>query len=164
MRITSNTKYADFEQYEYALTEEGAQVLMAQAEEMYGQCSELTIDEFWGLIGRDYSLLGDMSEPSVLQVYWCKRFAQFCEQFAKACERLKLEPTETEKQAQTGCMPMSPQESMLTFVRSYFGLHSFYEAGKIRIGEYLLARKDAYNDARAKRNYANIQQAKLKHK
>lgn len=162
MRVTSNTRYADFEPCEYAVTDEGRELLMAQAEDMYGRCVELTIDEFWGLASGDYSKLGDMSNPSVLQVYWAKRFEQFCEQFTKTIERLHIEPREDEKRAQAGNLKMSPQESMLLFTRSYFGLHSFYDAGKITIGEYLLARKDAYNDVKTKRAYADIQNAKLK--
>lgn len=164
MRVTSNTKYADFEQYEYAVTEEGTKVLMEQAEQLYGHCNELTIDQFWGLMSGDFSILGDISDPSVLQVYWCKRFTQFCEQFTQVCRRLKLEPRDDEAKAQKGCVEISPMEGMLIFTREYFGLHSFSEAGQRTLGEYVTARKDKYNEARTRRNFEDIQKAKFKKK
>lgn len=164
MKITSNTKYADFAQYEFALTEDSTKALMEQAEQLYGHCNELTIDQFWGLMGGDYSILGDLSNPSVLQVYWSRRFKEYCEQFTQICERLKLEPREDEQKAQKGCIEMTPMEGMLIFVRSYFNLPSFAEAGKRTLGEYIVARKDKYNEARTQRNFEDIQRAKFKKK
>ena len=53
---------------------------------------------------------------------------------------------------------------MLVFVREYFGLPSFFEAGKRTIGEYLTARKDKYNEQRIRKNIEDKQRAQLKRK
>ena len=161
MIITDNTKYADFAPFEEVITQASIQDIKGAAERKFKNCYELTIDEFFGVCGGDYSLLGDLTEPTVLQVYWLKRFADFGDELAKACERLKIEPTPEQAQANNGCVPMTAQESMLCFTREYFGLPSFYAAGERTMGEYLTARKDKYNEARQRRNFEEIQKRKL---
>lgn len=145
MKVTERTKYAEFAQYADVLRDESTAALKRAAESKFKPCSAMTINEFWGVITGNYELLGDMTEPSVLQVYWLKRFADFCDEFAKTMERLAIKNPEMEN-LQANCVKMSPQESMLLFVREYFGLRSFYEAGEVTIGEYVLARKDRFND------------------
>lgn len=163
MTITSKTLYADFEQYESVLTEESVQELKQAAQDYFKPCHLLTIDEFWGLLRKDFQLLGDMKNPTVLQVYWCKAWAAFLEQFTKTCE--KLSPKDPEADAiQSGCVQMQPQENMLIFVREYFGLKSFTEAGRVTIGEYVLARKDHYNQNKMRKNYEALQLKKIKNK
>ena len=163
MRVTNNTPYATFQPYEGIITPESARELKAAAEAQYRNCYTLTIDEFFGIMSGDYSLLGDMKEPSVLQVYWLKRFADFCEEFTQACASLSIKDPAHEH-LRDGCVKMQPQEAMLIFTREYFGLPSFYEAGKRTLGEYLTARKDRFNDAVFRRNNEAEQKRKFKHK
>ena len=163
MTITDATKYADFEPFEAALTQGCIQDIKAAAERKFKNCYELTIDEFFGIIAGDYSLLGNMAEPTVLQVYWLKRFADFADEFGKICERLQIKDHKREAM-HNGCVKMTPQESVLIFVRSYFGLPSFFEAGKRTIGEYVTARKDKYNEQRTQRNFEEYQKKQLQTK
>lgn len=164
MQVTSKTKYSEFMQYEYAVTPESVRVLMEQAEQYFVRCNELTIEQFFGIVDGNYEILGDVSDPTVLQAFWIKRFAEYCEQFGKACERMTLKSQEDETKLQSGCVQLSPLESMLIFTRAYFGLRSFDEAAQRTLGEYLTARKDRYNAACVQRNYENIQRQKLKKK
>ena len=161
MRITSSTPYSQLQPYESILTAESVQELKAAAEAHFKSCYDLTIDEFFGVIGGNLSLLGDMSRPSVLQVYWTKRFADFCEEFTRACERMTIKDP-TQEHLHEGCLKIEPQEAMLIFTREYFGLRSFFEAGERTIGEYLTARKDRYNEAVFRRNSEAEQKRKLK--
>ena len=163
MKITSKTKYADFEPYEPFLTGESVAELKAAAERSIRFCHTLTLDEFWGLLAGDYSLLGDLSSPSVYQVYWAKRFKDFVEEFTQSCNALSMKDPENDGM-DAGCVKIEPQENMLIFVREYFGLHSFVEAGERTIGEYILARKDAFNKWRTRKNIEKKQLAKLKKK
>ena len=164
MVVTSETKYADFRDVEQFIDEASKIELQKAAEKAYKVCTELTLDEFWGVINGDYSLLGDLDDPSVLQVYWLKRFGKFVDEFGEECKRTQLEPTADQRQASTGTLPLSPVEAMLIFTRSYFGLHSFADCGHITIGEYLTARKDHYNDAVTQRNFQKMQHDKIKKK
>lgn len=162
MIVTPETLYTEFQPVEDCVDEASKTDLMKAAERAYKACNELTLDEFWGVMNGDYSLLGNLDEPKVLQVYWLKRFAQFVDEFGNECKRTQLEPTPEQRQASQGTLEMLPVESMLVFVRQYFGLHSFADCGRITIGEYLTARKDHYNDALIQRNYEKIQREKLK--
>lgn len=163
MKVTSKTKYKDFAQYEPFLTDESVAELKVAAEKGIRFCHTLTLDEFFGLIEGDYSVLGDISEPSVLQVYWLKRFVEFQEEVVKSCEALSIKDPEMEGM-DSGCVTMTAQEQVLLFVREYFGLTSFSEVGKRTIGEYVLARKDAFNKWKIRKNYEKKQLAKIKKK
>lgn len=167
MKVTSNTLYADFAQYEDVLTEESKADLLRAAEEYYKPCHMLTLDEFWGLTAGNYELIGvkgtDESKITVLQYYWVQRFKSFVEEFAKSCERLNMKDKDSDAISK-GCVKMQPQENMLIFAREYFGLKSFKDAGLITIGEYILARKDRYNTWLMKKNSEQLQIAALKNK
>lgn len=163
MKVTPDTIYNEyFAELEQVLKPESAQALKEAAEQAYKPCHMLTIDEFWGCLSRDYSILGDLSEPTVLQVYWLKRFAEFADELAKTCERLTIK--ENDESTIMSGIKTSPQETMLLFVRNYFGLGSFEEAGKRTIGEYVLARKDAYNKRIVQRNQEALMARKYKKK
>ena len=162
MRITSNTLYRDFEVFEQAITQESMQDLKAAAERKFGNCYNLTIDEFFGVVGGNCSILGDgLNNPTVLQVYWLKRFKDFSEELLHICERLTIKDPSREH-LQNGCVKLEPMESVLIFTRDYFGLPSFMEAGKRTMGEYITARKDKYNEARMQRNAEEETRRKLK--
>ena len=147
--------------YEGVLTTKSEDELKRSAEQVFKPVHTLTINEFFGVVNGDYSVLGDMSDPTVLQVYWLKRFAEYVETFADICKRTRVEPTAEQQQAAKGCVQIEPAEGMLIFVRSYFGLHSFREAGEITMNEYVMARKDTYNNALIRRNMEKIQMCKL---
>lgn len=160
MKVTSKTKYSDFAQYEPFLTDESKSDLKKAAERHIILCHTLTLDEFFGLLNGDFSLLGDLQEPTVLQVFWLTRFKEFCDEFTRSCEALTIKDPEAVG-IDNGCITISPQESALLFTREYFGLGSFEDAGKRTIGEYILARKDAFNKWVMRKNNEKKQLAKI---
>lgn len=167
MEVRSSTLYSEFAPFEEYATQESLQALKAAAEQKFGNCYGLTVDEFWGIANGDFSYIGitpEMreNEPTVYQVYWIKRFNDFTQEIANACKRMTIKPTPEQEQATNGCVKIEPMEQMLIFVRSYFGLPSFKAAGLITMGEYITARKDDYNQRRTQRNWEDIQRRKLK--
>ena len=162
MDVTSKTLYKDFAIYEPFIDDEQDKRLKEKAEEIYGNCYNLTLDEFWGVVNGNYELLGDTTNPTVLQVYWIKRFEEFTGELEQLHKRIVIEPTPEQKQAGAGCIKFRPMEAMLLFCRTYFGLHNFGDAGKITIGEYVLAAKDDYNKRRQDSNWNAIQRQKFK--
>ena len=167
MEVTSKTLYSEFAPFEQFATQESLQELKRAAEQLYGNCYGLTVDEFWGIVNGDFSYIGITpetreSEPTVYQVYWIKRFNDFTQEIANACKRMTIKATPEQEQAANGCVKIEPMEQMLIFVRSYFGLPSFKAAGLITMGEYITARKDDYNQKRTQRNWEDIQRRKLK--
>lgn len=165
MEITEATKYTEFEPVEKYVTEQTKKGLFESAEKMYGKMYDLEFGEFWECSHENFDeILGDMSEPTVLQVYWKKRFVMFVEEFAKQLKSMVLPQTAEEVRAAEGLLKVEWDEAILVFVCEYFGLHSFKEAERITMGEILIAKRATYNRDKFQRSLAKIQTAKLNKK
>ena len=88
MRITDRTLYATIEPLEKYFRKEMTAELKQAAEVKYGAMYDLEFATFWACAGGDFSHLGDMRNPTVLQVYWVKRFGEFVEEYTKALKGL----------------------------------------------------------------------------
>ena len=162
MQITEATKYAEFEPVEKYVTKKMVRGLFESAEEKFGKMYDLEFGTFWQCSNDNFEeVLGNMSEPTVLQVYWKKRFEKFVEEFAATLKAMTLTQTAEEIQAAEGLLKISWDEAILVFVRDYFGLHSFKDAERITMGEILIAKRATYNREKFQRKLAKIQTAKL---
>ena len=164
MRITDRTLYATIEPIEKYFRPEFATELKRCAEAKYGAMYDLEFATFWACAGGDFSHLGDMKNPTVLQVYWVKRFKDFVEEFTKALKNLTLQPTADERKASDGLLEVTWGEGVLVFLQQWFGLKSYKEAEKITVGELLIAKRAQYNQDLFRRRLANIQTAKIRKK
>ena len=165
MQITEATKYTEFEPFEKYVTKKTEQGLFESAEEKFGKMYDLEFGTFWQCSNDNFEdVLGNMSEPTVLQVYWKKRFEKFVEEFAATLKAMTLTQTAEEIQAAEGLLKISWDEAILVFVRDYFGLHSFKDAERITMGEILIAKRATYNREKFQRKLAKIQTAKLRKK
>lgn len=165
MLITEKTKYEDFQAVERYVSKSSIQGIYEAAEQKFGKMYNLEFGSFWECANGNYSeVLGDISEPTVLQVYWKKRFEKFIEEFAAQLKSMILPQTSEEIQAAEGLLKIGWDEGMLVFVREFFGLHSFKEAERITIGEILIAKRAAYNRDKFQRKLSKIQTEKLRKK
>lgn len=164
MRITDRTPYALIVQHEKYFTPESVAKLKAAAERKYGAMQDLEFGTFYNCTNGDFSHLGDMRRPTVLQVYWMLRFKDFVDEFAKAVKRLQIRQTADEIKASEGLLEVSWGEAILDFLQSKFNLHSYQEAEKITIGELLIAKRAAYNVETYRRKLSQIQTAKFRKK
>lgn len=164
MRITERTKYAKIAHIEKYFTAQTIDGLKSAAEAKYGAMYDLPFGTFWACQNGDFSHLGDLSNPTVLQIYWCKRFADFATDYAKQLQACTLPPTADETAANNGLLPVSFGEAMLVFMQSFFGLRSFKEAEQITTGELLIAKRAQFNRDKFQRNFAAIQRKKIKTK
>ena len=165
MRITDKTQYQTLAPVEKYLTKNAVQELKQAAEKRFGSMYELTFAQFYECTnGNTSEILGDVQQPTVLQVYWKKRFDEFVEEFAKQLKKQTLSQTTDEVQAAQGLLKVDWAEGLLVFLQSYFKTSSFKEAEKITIGEILIAKRAQYNQDLFKRKLAAIQTAKLKKK
>ena len=161
MQITEKTKYRDIKQFEPCFSEETISAIKEQAERMYGGMYDLTFEIFWACSNGDFSILGDVSDPTVFQVYWLKQFEQFAKDFAEALKKYTLKPTSDEEMASANLIRTTWGENILVFLQQYFGLKSFKEAEKITTGEILIAKRSKYNCDKFQREMAKIQMQKL---
>lgn len=164
MRITERTLYATIEPLEKYFRAEMVKDLERCAEAKYGAMYDLEFATFWACAGGDFSHLGDMRNPTVLQVYWVKRFNKFFEEITQALKSLTLNPTADESKAGQGLLRVTWGECILVFLQQWFGLKSYKEAEKITMGELLIAKRAKYNQDLFRRHLTNIQTAKLKRK
>lgn len=165
MRISARTQYRTFREYEQFLTDESAELLKREAEKHFRGMYDLTFAEFYACSNGDFGeILGNTEQPTVLQVYWCKRFADFAKELAAELKRMTITPTGDEQRASAGLLKVDWGEAILVFLQKYFGLKSFKEAEQITIGELLIAKRAQYNADKFQREIVRIQTQKLKSK
>lgn len=161
MRIDERTTYAEYLAAEPYIKESDRMRVGALACKKFGEYYALDFDTFFGLLSGDWSLLGDLHQNTALQVVWAKEFEAFVTEFAEKIKRLTIAPTEKQERARIGTYNFDYKTSVLVFLRNYFGLHSFAEAGRLTVGEYLTARQDEYNRAVMQRNYERMQREEI---
>ena len=162
MLITAKTKYREIAEAEKYFTPQSVEDLKRAAENTYTSMYDLTFAGFHACANGDFSgVLGDMTDPTVLQVYWCKRFADFVKTFADMMQKMQLPQTPEEKRAENGLLQTDWAESVLVFLKDYFGLRSFREAEAITVGEILIAKRARFNEDTYRRNLARIQTQKI---
>lgn len=161
MKIDEDTLYAEYASYVPYISKQDQQRVAQAAQQKYGNYYALDFDTFFGILGGDYSVIGDRTKGTAFQVLWMQGFAQFVETLSKTLEKLTIKPTTRQARAQEGTYAFDFKSNVLLFLRSYFGLHSFKEAGRLTIGEYLTARQDTYNSQLIQRNYERIQREEL---
>lgn len=165
MLITEATKYKDFRNIEKYVSEKSVQSLCAEAEKQFGGMYDLEFGSFWECSNGNFErVLGDLKEPTVLQVYWMKRFEKFVEDFAGQLKALTIAQSTDEQRASVGLLELSWAEATLVFLQNYFGLHNFKDAERITIGEILIAKRAAYNRDKFHRNLAAINNQKMRKK
>lgn len=164
MRITDRTKYALFEPVEKYLTDDAVADLKRAAERKYGSMYDLPFGTFYNCAQSDFSHLGDLTKPTVLQMYWCKRFADFANELANTLQAVTLKPNADEQRAAQGLLKTDWGENMLVFLQQWFGCKSYKEAEKITIGELIIAKRAQYNQDKYRRQLAKIQTDKYKRK
>lgn len=166
MRVTDKTKYLDFAPFVDLVDESSEAELKKAAEARYGDMWTITIDQFGEYAAGDFSRIGVNTDTdfsfwqkvgivlhvykpgmTVLQYYYILRFGDFVGELVKTLDALKVPQDAREKKASERCRQMTFQESILVFVRNYFGLHSFADAGQLTLADFLIAKKDTYNKA-----------------
>lgn len=160
--ITERTRYADIEASEKYYSEAAKAQLTEAAEKRYGTMLGMSFSTFWACCNGDTSHLGDMTHPTVLQVYWLRRFKTFVDEYTQQLNRLQPPELPEATQAAQGTLQVTFGEATLVFLQQHFGLHSYKEAEQITLGELLIAKRTAYNAEIFRRNMAAIQRRKLK--
>ena len=162
MRITERTLYSAVEPIEKYFSQDTVAAIEQTAEKKYGAMYDLPFADFFACANGDFSRLGKMVNPTVLQVYWIKRFRRFVGEFEKAVKAATLKNTADEKRAGDGLLDVSWGEGILIFLQKWFGLKSYKEAEQITMGEILIAKRAQYNQDLFGRNLMKIQTAKMK--
>lgn len=123
---------------------------------------ELTIDEFNTVSSEDYI------KQILKEKYAYKALGKLrtLREQMKLVEKLSsintIEQSAEEKQAANGIQFVSGIERMLIDVTEFFHLHSFAEAEKRTVGEWIVINMHKTSQAKYERNYNKMQEAKQK--
>jgi len=147
------------------MDEESSKRLHDDAIATYGDPWSLALKDFFALSKNDLSYIGvDVAHPfnaTVRQFMWKKAFDECAKMVAAIVQKYQVPMSPEAKQASEQCEKMNFIESTLIFVRNYFGLHSFAEAENIPVSDYIVAKKDHFNNAMFKYALGNIQRQKM---
>ena len=169
MKITARTKWKRLAPIWPLVDKEQQSALMDIAERELGVMWQLKLKDFFGCVYGDFSVINVTKETkdnevTALQYVWCLRFSEFVTQLTELLEKLVIPDTAESKQAQSGLVHLSFEESVYTFCQEYFHLQSFNAADTLTVHEYLLARTGSYNKAMYQRNLAKITERAMKTK
>lgn len=163
MRLASDTKWADFFQFADTMAEGEAQRIgEAAAKARFGDGGffDMTLGDFMRASGGDLTALWTDNGESVFDVYASEAFAAFIESLTDTLRKMTLQPTAEDKAMARGTLEMTFNEDIYYTCRGYFALRSFGEVDALRVYDYIMAKKDMYNQAVIQRN----QLAKMKAK
>lgn len=161
MIVTRDTKYAEFEDREKFMSDESISILKKAAEVEFVPMYGMTFVQFLQACEDTTTIIGKKDNPTVLQVYWEKRFEEFKKEFEEKIKSTNVLPTKDEAMAAKDLPAQTFAEGILVFCLHYFGLHNFREAEQLTLGDIIIARKDAYNSAMFQRRLNAIQMANI---
>ena len=157
MKIDRHTEMRDFAPFA-ALVSSGdmERLRSAAVRDRFGDAGfyAMTIGQLTSVVDGDLRPLYDSGGRTVYDEMRVQAFRLFIDELCAALRGLTLPPTADSVRLSSGTRTMSFNESLYLFTRSYFGLPSFEAADRIRVSEYLLARKDEYNRQVVDRNAA----------
>ena len=162
MLITEFTKYSDVVAVERFFDDETVKRIKTLAQDKLGSFYDLPFGTFYACQSGDFSHLGDMSDPTVLQVYWCKMFGEESIAYLEKLKGLAITPTAKEERARQGLLRVDFFEAMLVFMQKWFGLKSYREAEQITLGDLLIAKRAEHNEIQYNRNMTAIRRSENK--
>jgi hypothetical protein len=103
----------------------------------------------------DNDALFDCNGETVFDLYRVAAFSVWLNEFISVVNGLTLKPTAKQIAQSSGCKPLTFEESVYYFVRSYFNLPNFDAVRELTVGDYIMAKKDDFNKAVVDRNISN---------
>ena len=158
MKIDKHTLYKDFAPIEPYVNAPKIEELMRSAvSERFGTGGfyDMTLGGLLDAMKDDFDALYECHGETVFDVYRVAAFRQWLNEFIAAVEALTLRPTAKQMAQSSGCKPLTFEESVYFFTRSYFGLKDFDSVRELTVADYIMAKKDDYNHNIVERNIAN---------
>lgn len=130
----------------------------ASVRDKYGDAGfyGMTVGDFTTVIGGDVRPLLQSGGRTVYDNCRIEAFREWVDELAATLKRLTLPPTAESVRMGAGTIPREFAESVYVFCRSYFGLPSFEAADKLKVSEFIMAKKDDYNHAIVDRNVSSM--------
>lgn len=167
MRIDINTTLLEFSAiYSMIDDEQTNAIKKASIKHFVGSSFyELTIAQFTAMIDGDFSDFGifEISEiKTVFEHYFVIAFSAFVSDFCDAVDKLTVPQKIDEQRASKMCLPVTFAEGLYMFCRDFFNLPSFESVDKLKLADFILAKKQSYNSIVMQNELMKIQQSKIK--
>ena len=163
MKIDKHTLYKDFAPIEpYVDASQLDELRRSAVADRFGKGGfyDMTLGGLLDAMKDDFDALQECNGETVFDVYRVAAFRQWLNEFIAVVEALTLKPTAKQMAQSNGCKPLTFEESVYFFVRSYFGLKDFDSVRDLTVADYIMAKKDDYNHNVVERNIANTIKAK----
>ena len=154
-RYTTAKEFAEIEQYvndaqSKAIKDAAVSSLFGEIG-FYGMKIGAMLDAMHG----NYEGIRQDDGNTVFDIMRIKAFKEWLDEFLSVAEKLTPKPTATQVKNAAGTIRLSFDESVYIFCRAYFGLPNFDAVNELTVGDYLLAKKDDYNQRIVDNNTMN---------
>ena len=129
-------------------------VRKAAVRDKYGDAGfyGMTVGDFTTVLAGDVRPLLQSGGRTVFDTCRVEAFREWVDELSDTLKRLTPPPTAESVKLNAGTIPSEFVESVYLFCRSYFNLGSFEQADRLKVSEFVLAKKDDYNHAVVDRN------------
>lgn len=134
--------------------EDMGRVRKAAVRDKYGDAGfyGMTVGDFTTVLSGDVRPLLQSGGRTVFDTCRVEAFREWVDELSDTLKRLTPPPTAESVKLNAGTIPSEFVESVYLFCRSYFSLDSFEQADRLKVSEFVLAKKDDYNHAVVDRN------------
>ena len=155
MKIDRHTLNEELAPLLSIVTEEDmGRVRKAAVRDKYGDAGfyGMTVGDFTTVLAGDVRPLLQSGGRTVFDTCRVEAFKEWVDELSDTLKRLTPPPTAESVKLNAGTIPSEFVESVYLFCRSYFNLGSFEQADRLKVSEFVLAKKDDYNHAVVDRN------------
>lgn len=155
MKIDRHTLNEELAPLLSIVTEEDmGRVRKAAVRDKYGDAGfyGMTVGDFTTVLSGDVRPLLQSGGRTVFDTCRVEAFREWVDELSDTLKRLTPPPTAESVKLNAGTIPSEFVESVYLFCRSYFSLGSFEQADRLKVSEFVLAKKDDYNHAVVDRN------------
>ena len=136
------------------------------AEKEYGSPWSLKLRDFFALMENDLSYLGidKLYNTTVRQYAWIMDYRECAERVGELLKAFVVPQSPEAQRASQKCIKMSSKEAVMVFVRKYFNLPSFDAAMDIPLSDFIVAKKNEFNNSIFQYTMMQIQKQNFKKK
>ena len=168
MKINHKSKLSKFLPFVDLLTKESEQKLKEEAVRFYlpNGFWSITLGTFLQAANGNFEVFFakkfKVEKATVFQYYVIAAFKDFVDEFSNVMSNLSIKPTIDEAQASSNLTKVEFSEGFLVYAMKTFGYKSSKEAEECVLIDFLMRKKDDFNNQLFQRNIAAIQERKYK--
>lgn len=144
-RHTTAREFAEIEPY--VSDAQRAAIKDAAVRSLFGEAGfyGMTIGAMLDAMHGNYKGIRQDDGNTCFDIMRIEAFADWVDEFLDVVQRLTPKPSPKQMKNAAGTIKMTFDESVYVFCRAYFGLPNFDAVNGLTVGDYVLAKKDDFN-------------------